>query len=217
MSENSKYNLITKYKSPNFIKDRINPKTGIEGKIKFLVLHHTAQSKAEQTILEFESKVPGVSSHYITDVNRDIYQIVDEKDGADHAGVSYWRGERSLNYESIGIEQTNLDGNIHTYTEDQIEAVTELCKDIIQRYNISPINVVAHSDIAPNRKIDPGFLFPWDKLAENGVGAYPKQSKIDDYNKRLQEDLRFLFKKEFVDKGLIIYGYDKLYAKSYGV
>lgn len=207
MSNVVEYNLITNHKSPNFAKDRINLDHPVKGNIECIVLHYTAQATVEQTVLEFELPFPGVSSHYVVGSNRDVYQMVEEKDAAYHAGISYWRGKTGLNFTSIGIEQTNLDGNLHAYTEEQIESVIALCKNILSRYTIPAINIVAHSDIAPNRKIDPGFLFPWDRLAANGIGAYPKQELVDSYLNKLQGDFKFLFKTEFIDKGLILYGY----------
>lgn len=192
------FKLITKYQSPNML----------VGRVAFLILHHTGASKAAGTVNWFLNPASQLSSHYLTDANGDVYQMVDEKNAAYQAGISYWAGVNMLNYSSIGIEQANADGNIHPYTEEQIVSAIELCKDIISRYNIPPRNIVGHADVAPNRKNDPGILFPWERLAQNGIGAYPKQSDIAMYEKRLKSDLGFLLKPKFIDAALITYGYD---------
>ncbi|MDL1913321.1 MAG: N-acetylmuramoyl-L-alanine amidase [Bergeyella sp.] len=137
---------------------------------RFLILHYTAlnNDKSISTLTE-----KGVSSHYIVgDPNdREIYQIVDENKRAYHAGISYWRGFENLNDSSIGIEIVNpgyvlYEGRkqFFNYPEWQYRKIAALAKDIINRYNLSPVNVLGHSDIAPTRKHDPGPKFPWKRL-----------------------------------------------------
>ncbi|MCU6172541.1 N-acetylmuramoyl-L-alanine amidase, partial [Enterobacter bugandensis] len=99
-----------------------------------------------------------------------VLQLVPESQRAWHAGVSYWQGRNNLNDTSIGIEIVNrgftermLRREWYAYNESQIELIERLTKDIVERYNIDPANVVAHSDIAPLRKSDPGPLFPWKR------------------------------------------------------
>jgi N-acetylmuramoyl-L-alanine amidase len=138
--------------------------------INTLVLHHTAQPlDVSLELLRFGQ----VSSHYLVDENGDIYRLVDEERVAWHAGLSWWGHRRSLNACSIGIEIVNLDGNCHPYPAAQQEAVIGLCREILGRHpGILPRNVVAHSDIAPQRKDDPGTCFFWRELAAAGVGLW---------------------------------------------
>jgi N-acetylmuramoyl-L-alanine amidase len=135
-----------------------------------LVLHHTAQPlEVSLDLLRFGM----VSAHYLVDANGDIYRLVDEARVAWHAGLSWWRHARSLNVTSIGIEIVNLDGNRHAYPAVQQAAVIGLCRDVLNRHPaIRPRGVVAHSDIAPQRKDDPGTLFFWRALAAAGVGLW---------------------------------------------
>lgn len=145
--------------------------------VRFLVIHHTASDlQSSLRILSGLDPERRVSSHYlVTDENPPrVIALVPEERVAFHAGVSHWRGQHGLNRSSIGIEIVNLDGNIHDYTEAQVELIGRLCSDIVLRHGIRPENVVAHSDIAPNRKIDPGTRFPWERLHRvYGVGAWP--------------------------------------------
>lgn len=143
-----------------------------------LVLHHTAQPlDVSLDLLRFGA----VSSHYLVDTNGDVYRLVDEARVAWHAGLSWWRQARGLNATSIGIEVVNLDGNRHPYPVVQRAAVIDLCCGILGRHRaIAPRNVVAHSDIAPQRKDDPGTLFFWRDLAASGVGLWPEAAASDD-------------------------------------
>ena len=103
------------------------------------------------------------------------YRLVPEERVAWHAGRSSWRGREALNGTSIGIEIVNLHGDRHDYPPQQIAALIELCRDILARHPaIEPRNVVGHSDIAPQRKIDPGRRFPWKTLADAGIGLWPR-------------------------------------------
>ncbi|HJQ60879.1 MAG TPA: N-acetylmuramoyl-L-alanine amidase [Vineibacter sp.] len=135
-----------------------------------LVLHHTAQPlDVSLELLRFGA----VSSHYVVDANGDVYRLVDEARVAWHAGLSWWRDARGLNATSIGIEIVNMDGNLHPYPAAQRDAVIDLCRGLLRRHPaIAARNVVAHSDIAPQRKEDPGTLFFWRELAAAGVGLW---------------------------------------------
>ena len=119
--------------------------------------------------------VSQVSSHYLVEMDGRIIQLVPEARRAWHAGVSAWKGETDINSASVGIEIVNLghDHGLPPYPHVQIDAVIRLCKDIIQRRNVRPENVLAHSDIAPDRKGDPGEHFPWERLYSNGIGIWP--------------------------------------------
>src|SRR5690606_12608308 len=106
-----------------------------------------------------------------------ICQLVDEERRAWHAGKSFWRGETDINSRSIGIEIANPghEFGYRPFPDVQIEAVIRLCHGILSRHPIPPRNVLAHSDIAPDRKEDPGELFPWSQLAAEGIGLWVPQ------------------------------------------
>lgn len=143
--------------------------------IDMLVLHYTGMKSGQEALEKLCDEAAKVSAHYMVTEDGTIFQLVHENDRAWHAGVSYWRGNSNINQRSIGIEIVNK-GHEFDYTpfpEIQMEAVAELCSDILSRHKIPPRNVVAHSDIAPTRKKDPGELFDWQFLAKKGIGLFP--------------------------------------------
>ncbi|MBY4799977.1 N-acetylmuramoyl-L-alanine amidase [Burkholderia cepacia] len=161
---------------------------GADSRIRFLVMHYTESDEAKSLrTLTGDS----VSVHYVIPpqprIERGlpvVYQLVPESERAWHAGVSEWQGTTELNAVSIGIENVNrgpLDPQNRTwqpYPPEQVAALIRLSKDIVARYAIPPTRVVGHSDIAPQRKIDPGPLFPWHALAQAGVGAWPDAATV---------------------------------------
>ncbi len=149
-------------------------------KPSMLILHYTGMSSAEKAIDWLGRSESGVSCHYVVDEAGRITQLVPEEERAWHAGVSYWRGERDINSHSIGIEIHNP-GHQHGYPDfppDQMAAVIALGKDIVRRHQIVPDNVLAHSDVAPGRKIDPGEKFNWLLLARAGLGLWVRPSPV---------------------------------------
>jgi N-acetylmuramoyl-L-alanine amidase len=144
--------------------------------IDILVLHYTELPLQESLdILSDGTRANRVSAHYVLAEDGTAYRLVQEERVAWHAGRSSWRGREALNGTSIGIEIVNLHGDRHDYPSQQIAALIELCRDILARNSaIEPRNVVGHSDIAPQRKIDPGRRFPWRTLADAGVGLWPR-------------------------------------------
>lgn len=118
--------------------------------------------------------VAQVSSHYLIFEDGRIVQLVAEAQRAWHAGRSSWAGVTDMNSHSIGIEIANAghDGGLPAFPDVQIDAVIALCRDISERRRIAPERILAHSDIAPGRKIDPGERFPWDRLYAEGVGHW---------------------------------------------
>jgi N-acetylmuramoyl-L-alanine amidase len=144
--------------------------------IDTLVLHYTELPLQESLdILSDGTRANRVSAHYVLAEDGTAYRLVQEERVAWHAGRSSWRGREALNGTSIGIEIVNLHGDRHDYPSQQIAALIELCRDILARNSaIEPRNVVGHSDIAPQRKIDPGRRFPWRTLADAGVGLWPR-------------------------------------------
>lgn len=158
--------------------DTSHPSVNHDSRVQFVVLHYTSTSLERS--LELLTHGP-VSSHYlIGDTPPTIYQLVDENQRAWHAGESQWKGRTWLNSSSIGIEIVNKGfrdtpgGRVwYPYSEEQIQSLLMLLKDISSRYKIAPQNFIGHSDIAPLRKLDPGPLFPWQRLAEAGFGVWP--------------------------------------------
>jgi N-acetylmuramoyl-L-alanine amidase len=144
--------------------------------VDILVLHYTELPLQESLdILSDDTREGRVSAHYVLAEDGTAYRLVAEDCVAWHAGRSHWRGREGLNATSIGIEIVNLHGDRHDYPPQQIAALIELCSGILARHPaIAPRNVVGHSDIAPQRKIDPGRRFPWQTLAAAGIGLWPK-------------------------------------------
>jgi len=144
--------------------------------IDHLVLHYTELPLQESLeVLSDPARALKVSAHYVLAEDGTLYRLVPEHLTAWHAGRSYWRGREALNASSIGIEIVNLHGDRHDYPEKQVEALIKLCREVIARHPaIVPRNVVGHSDIAPQRKVDPGVRFPWQTLAAAGIGLWPK-------------------------------------------
>ncbi len=144
------------------------------GGVSYLVLHYTGMQTAAAAVARLRDPVARVSSHYVVDEDGTVYALVDEAMRAWHAGISFWRGVRRLNDGSIGIEIVNPghEWGYRAFPEAQMLAVRDLCGEILARHPIPARNVVGHSDIAPDRKQDPGELFPWEWLAANGVGLW---------------------------------------------
>jgi N-acetylmuramoyl-L-alanine amidase len=157
---------------------------GQESRVKFLILHYTAIDMPTSLRVLTEQEV---SAHYLVgdDNPTTIYKLVDESQAAYHAGLSDWKGFSRLNPSSIGIEIVNLgylDGpNGRTYIpfpQNQIDAVIGLVKEIVARHKIKPENILGHQEIAPQRKPDPGPLFPWKQLADAGLIPWPDESLV---------------------------------------
>ena len=144
--------------------------------VDVLVLHYTELPLKESLdILCDGAREHPVSAHYVLAEDGTLYRLVPEDRVAWHAGGSHWRGREALNATSIGVEIVNLHGDCHDYPAAQIAALIELCHGILARHpGIVPRNVVGHSDIAPQRKVDPGRRFPWKTLADAGIGLWPK-------------------------------------------
>ena len=143
--------------------------------IDILVLHYTGMQSAEAAIGRLCDRQARVSSHYVVEEDGTIWRLVAEEHRAWHAGLSHWRGHEALNGRSIGIEIVNPghEWGYRPFPPAQMAAVRDLCQGILARHPIPPRNVVAHSDIAPDRKDDPGELFDWPWLAHAGIGLWP--------------------------------------------
>jgi len=157
-------------------------------RVSFIVLHYTATNTARS--LEILSR-RNVSSHYlITDETPPrVYQLVDESRRAWHAGESEWYGRSDLNAASIGIEIVNngpMGDGWQPYSEAQIQTLITLLKDISTRHQVLPRNIIGHSDIAPQRKQDPGPAFPWKRLADAGLGRWYDEARAAELNSKYQ-------------------------------
>ena len=155
--------------SPNF-----NSKKRDNRQIKFLVFHYTGMKLEVDAIKRLKEIQSEVSSHYLIKNNGEIVLMVPEPYIAWHAGISFWKGYKSLNKYSIGIEISNP-GHSHNYknfSTKQIKSIVNLSKYLIKKYNIKPNNILGHSDIAPNRKKDPGEKFPWKYLSKKKIGFW---------------------------------------------
>lgn len=154
--------------SPNFEdrRDGIRP--------DMLLLHYTGMISCEKAIRWLAAPESRVSCHYVIDENGEVTQMVSERERAWHAGAAHWAGADDINSHSIGIEIHNA-GHDHDYPdfpEPQMQAVEALCRDILARHEIASHRVLAHSDVAPRRKRDPGEKFDWARLARRGVGHW---------------------------------------------
>jgi N-acetylmuramoyl-L-alanine amidase len=145
-----------------------------------IVLHYTGMSDAGEALERLCAAASEVSAHYLVLEDGRIIQLVQESRRAWHAGAASWAGEADINSCSIGIEIANP-GHDHGYPDfpkRQIAAVTALCRGIQTRHTIRPERVLAHSDVAPARKQDPGEKFPWRTLYDSGVGHWVKPARI---------------------------------------
>ena len=147
--------------------------------ISSIVLHYTGMPTARSALDLLRNPAAEVSAHYFVEEDGAILQLVPESRRAWHAGRSFWDGEADLNCSSIGVEVVHPGhADPRPYSERQIEAVAALVKDICARRGIAPERVLAHSDIAVSRKVDPGEFFPWDELAKAGVGLWVAPAPI---------------------------------------
>ncbi len=134
------------------------------------IIIHCSAFKASDAVKTFENAE--VSAHYIIDLDGKIIRLADEDKRAWHAGKSFWKGRESLNNYSVGIEVCHLDLGQSPYGQKQLYSLLKLCKRLMKKYHIKPENILGHSDVAPERKADPGKGFPWVYLARHGIGRW---------------------------------------------
>lgn len=208
------------------------PSHNHSSRVDYLVIHHTSEDFAESLRLLTQPTDNPVSSHYLIPETGDetytrgslkVHRLVEEYRRAWHAGHSYWHEEESLNDRSIGIEIVNktycefIDPDFEErsvenqkcyfldYPDEQIALLIDLLQDILSRYpDLDPVDVVGHSDIAPDRKIDPGPLFPWKLLYEAGIGAWYDDETLSKYRQKFDAGLPSI---STVQRALHSYGY----------
>ncbi|PIJ51292.1 N-acetylmuramoyl-L-alanine amidase [Erwinia sp. OLTSP20] len=175
-----------------YIADLRHPAKGAEPRVKLIIIHYTAEDFPRSI-----SALTGdnVSAHYLIASHPPlrggqplIWQLVPEQQLAWHAGSSYWRGATRLNDTSIGIELVNSGYRWvnsqqiwSPFCQPQIAALVPLLQDLVRRYGLRPQDIIGHSDVAPQRKQDPGPLFPWQQLARQGLGAWPDAARVSYY------------------------------------
>lgn len=159
---------VVRVPSPNFDERRPN----------YVILHQTSNGDAGRALATLTNPERKVSAHYLIGRDGTVYQLVDERARAWHAGVSYWGGNADLNSASIGIELDN-DGE-EPFAELQIERLLQVLRDLKGRYGIPRANFLGHGDVAPRRKVDPSALFPWARLAAEGFGLWCARAEAAD-------------------------------------
>ena len=194
--------------SPNF-----NPKKRDSKQVKFIVFHYTGMKNESGVLNRLTDIQSEVSCHYLIKNNGEILKMVPDLYIAWHAGKSLWKNYKSLNQSSIGIEITNP-GHEHGYkkfTKKQITSLLKLSKFLIKKYKIDSKNILGHSDIALERKKDPGEKFPWEYLSKNKIGIWHSLNKKDLIKNRklktnkIEENIFF--------DNLFKIGYSKKYTK----
>ncbi|MYN37898.1 N-acetylmuramoyl-L-alanine amidase [Duganella sp. FT109W] len=181
-------------------------------RIKYIIVHYTV-SDTPRSIKTLTTA--DVSAHYLlTDTDPPFfYTLVDESRQANHAGYSSWKIYNQLNSASIGIEIVNPgfketpEGRVYApFKQSQIDQLILLLKDIVKRHNIAPGNILGHNDIAPQRKQDPGPLFPWKQLADAGLIPWPEASRVAARLPGFQEQLPEVawFQRKLADHGYAV-------------
>ena len=199
----SQMNTTLNY-SPNF-----DVKKRRVREVKFIIFHYTGMKKENQAITRLTNTKSKVSSHYLIKNNGEILTLVPDLYIAWHAGVSSWKNYKSINKYSIGIEISNP-GHEYSYkkfSKEQVKSIIKLSTYLIKKYNIKPNFILGHSDIAPDRKKDPGEKFPWKYLSKNKIGYWHNLNEKKLFKKRNQL-VDKQEKKKFI-KNLYKIGYSK--------
>ena len=165
--------LISAY-SPNFSLKKRGKK-----QVKFIIFHYTGMKSEKSAIHRLTEIQSGVSSHYFIKKTGEIILMVPDLYVAWHAGISSWKNYNSLNKNSIGIEISNPGHQFGyvDFSKKQIKSLIKLSKFLIHKYKIKKDNILGHSDIAPDRKLDPGEKFPWELLFKNKIGFWHQLDK----------------------------------------
>ena len=197
--------------SPNFKPKKRKIKT-----IKFIIFHYTGMKKESGAINKLTDIQSEVSCHYLIKNNGEIITMVPVSYTAWHAGKSTWRGYKSLNKNSIGIEITNPghEFNYKKFTKKQINSILKLSRFLIKKYKINLKNILGHSDIAPERKKDPGENFPWQYLSQNKIGLWHTIKEQELVKNRKIETIKI--DKDLFINNLFKIGYSKKFLKITG-
>jgi N-acetylmuramoyl-L-alanine amidase len=149
-----------------------------------VVLHHTAMQSNEAALERLCDPKAEVSAHYLISEQGEVAQLVEEEMRAWHAGAGRWGNVRDVNSHSIGIELANPGplGDHPPFAAPQMQALEALLGDILTRWSIPPERVIAHSDMAPERKFDPGPAFDWHRLARAGLSVWPEPGAVGDFS-----------------------------------
>ena len=179
--------------SPNF-----DPKKRTKKQIKFIIMHYTGMKSESSAIKRLTNIQSQVSCHYLIKRNGEIISLVPDLYTAWHAGKSKWKSYNSLNKNSIGIEITNPGHNLgyKKYSKSQLLSVIKLCRYLKKKYNLYSKNILGHSDIAPERKKDPGEKFPWKYLSKKNICFWHKIKKnilLKNRNLETKDDEKKLF------------------------
>lgn len=161
--------------------------------VDMIILHYTGMQSGKAAIERLCDAASRVSAHYVVEEDGTIHALVPEAMRAWHAGVGAWKGETDINARSIGIEIVNPghEFGYRKFPGKQIDMVVALVADIKTRHDVAPTRVLGHSDIAPQRKEDPGELFPWDRLAREGLAIEPYPGK-ENHDVTYDEALAYL-------------------------
>ena len=174
--------------SPNYSK-----KTRSKNKIKFIIIHYTGMQSEIESFKRLTNLESGVSCHYFINRKGVTTKIVEANRIAWHAGKSKWKNIKNLNENSIGIELVNKghEYGYQNFTNQQIESLITLCRNLKKKFKIKKENFLGHSDVAPLRKMDPGEKFPWKKLSKYSLGIWHskiKKRSLDlPYNKKVEK------------------------------
>jgi N-acetylmuramoyl-L-alanine amidase len=194
--------------SPNF-----NSKKRKSKQIKFIIFHYTGMKREVEAVNKLTNIQSEVSSHYLIKNNGNILTLVPDLYVAWHAGKSSWKSYKSLNQNSIGIEITNPghEFSYKKFSKKQIYSLLKLGEFLIKKYKINSKNVLGHSDIAPERKKDPGEKFPWKYLSENKIGLWHTLNKQELIKNRKLKTSQI--EKELFFNNLFKIGYSKKIPK----
>lgn len=158
---------------------------------ELVVLHYTAMDSAEAALQRLCDPQAEVSAHYLIAADGRVWRLVEEKHRAWHAGAGSWAGQDDVNSRSIGIELDNT--GTHPFAEPQIAALEDLMQGIMTRWSIPPRKVIAHSDMAPDRKLDPGPRFDWRRLALQGLSVWPSENAVNGHDPSWFRDFAHAF------------------------
>jgi len=150
--------------------------------LRYIVLHYTGMKSGNAALLRLRDPASKVSAHYMIEEDGRVFILVDESRRAWHAGESFWQGVTDINSASVGIELVNPghQNGYRPFPDAQIAALKKLLHEIVTRHRMDAKScILGHSDIAPGRKEDPGELFPWENLAKDGLGLWPKVLPAD--------------------------------------